>query len=143
MRQFILFFQKDDFCGSVEFSGVQFHYPSRPDVQVLKGLNIKIQPGQVVALVGSVVQLLERFYDPISGHVVRLTGNNLKISRRKHIMNLSNMFFHNLVIKSVDSTAYATVWLSYQCFTSFTINCMFFICDCMCVDECLCLFPCF
>ena len=67
----------------MELKEVQFHYPSRPDVQVLNGLNIKIQAGQVVALVGSsgcgkstVVQLLERFYDPISGHVVRITQNN-------------------------------------------------------------------
>jgi len=61
---------------------VQFHYPTRPDVEVLNDLSISIQPGQMVALVGSsgcgkstVVQLLERFYDPIGGKVVRVRNS--------------------------------------------------------------------
>jgi len=69
---------KAEITGSVELRDVQFNYPTRPDVQVLKGLNMRIKPGQVVALVGSsgcgkstVVQLLERFYDPNGGEVVR------------------------------------------------------------------------
>ena len=56
---------------------VKFNYPTRPDVPVLQGLNLKVEPGQRVALVGSsgcgkstTVQLLERFYDPLEGGVV-------------------------------------------------------------------------
>ena len=48
-------------------------------MQVLNGLNLDIKVGQTVALVGSsgcgkstTVQLLQRFYDPLSGSVRRL-----------------------------------------------------------------------
>uniref|UniRef100_A0A452HWX5 ABC transporter domain-containing protein n=1 Tax=Gopherus agassizii TaxID=38772 RepID=A0A452HWX5_9SAUR len=59
------------------FKKVMFNYPTRPDVQVLQGLNINVEKGQTLALVGSsgcgkstVVQLLERFYDPLDGELV-------------------------------------------------------------------------
>lgn len=62
--------------GDIEFHDVKFRYPSRPDVQVLKNFNLKVSAGQTVALVGhsgcgksTIVQLLQRFYDPDSGHV--------------------------------------------------------------------------
>ena len=68
---------QEKMSGSVEFHDVHFKYPTRPDVPVLKGLSITVEPGQVVALVGSsgcgkstVVQLIERFYDPLDGRVV-------------------------------------------------------------------------
>ncbi|NWI70151.1 ABCBB protein, partial [Todus mexicanus] len=66
-----------DFKGSIEFLNCKFTYPSRPDIQVLKGLSIAVKPGQTLAFVGSSgcgkstsVQLLERFYDPEKGSVV-------------------------------------------------------------------------
>lgn len=53
-------------------------------MQILQGLNLEIKPGETVALVGSsgcgkstCVQLIQRFYDPISGEVT-LDNNNLK-----------------------------------------------------------------
>lgn len=70
-------FHQDDFKGSIEFLNCKFTYPSRPDIQVLKGLSISVKPGQTLAFVGSSgcgkstsVQLLERFYDPEKGSVV-------------------------------------------------------------------------
>ena len=39
--------------GSVDFESIYFHYPSRPDAKILKGLNLKIPAGLTVALVGS------------------------------------------------------------------------------------------
>ncbi|NXI76455.1 ABCBB protein, partial [Rhipidura dahli] len=67
----------DDFKGSIEFLDCKFTYPSRPDIQVLKGLSISVKPGQTLAFVGSSgcgkstsVQLLERFYDPEEGSVL-------------------------------------------------------------------------
>lgn len=49
---------------------VHFSYPLRPDVEVLKGLNLTLKSGTVTALVGSsgagkstIVQLLARFYE--------------------------------------------------------------------------------
>ncbi|XP_037940049.1 multidrug resistance protein homolog 65-like, partial [Teleopsis dalmanni] len=63
--------------GDVEFQDVFFRYPSRLDVIVHRGLNIKIKSGQTVALVGhsgcgksTCVQLLQRFYDPVFGAVL-------------------------------------------------------------------------
>ncbi|XP_063069028.1 bile salt export pump [Engraulis encrasicolus] len=67
----------DAFKGEVEFVDCRFTYPSRPDVQVLRGLSVAVKPGQTLALVGSSgcgkstsVQLLERFYDPDEGRVL-------------------------------------------------------------------------
>ncbi|NWU07746.1 ABCBB protein, partial [Cephalopterus ornatus] len=74
----------EDFKGSVEFLDCKFTYPSRPDIQVLKGLSITVKPGQTLAFVGSSgcgkstsVQLLERFYDPDKGSVL-IDGHNSK-----------------------------------------------------------------
>ncbi|KAM9216801.1 ATP-binding cassette sub-family B member 5 [Dugong dugon] len=62
--------------GTVEFKNVSFSYPSRPSIKVLKGLNLKINSGETVALVGSsgsgkstAVQLLQRLYDPNDGFI--------------------------------------------------------------------------
>lgn len=40
-------------CCKIEFKDVVFHYPLRPDVQVLNGFNLTVLPGQTVALVGA------------------------------------------------------------------------------------------
>uniref|UniRef100_H2YJX2 Bile salt export pump n=1 Tax=Ciona savignyi TaxID=51511 RepID=H2YJX2_CIOSA len=68
--------------GNVDFNSIKFFYPTRPDVQVLKGLTNAIKQGQTVALVGqsgcgksTCIQLLERFYDPVEG-TVSLDGKN-------------------------------------------------------------------
>ncbi|XP_054636596.1 bile salt export pump-like [Dunckerocampus dactyliophorus] len=67
----------DDFQGNIDFIDCKFTYPTRPDVQVLNGLNVAVKPGQTLAFVGSSgcgkstsVQLLERFYDPNKGRVL-------------------------------------------------------------------------
>lgn len=61
------------------YKDVIFKYPSRSEVKVLDGLNLKIPPGKTVALIGpsgcgksTMIQLLERFYDPISGTVASI-----------------------------------------------------------------------
>lgn len=60
----------------VEFSLVNFSYPSRPNEKALTDLSFVLEPGQTVALVGpsgagktTVLQLLLRFYDPLSGSI--------------------------------------------------------------------------
>ncbi|XP_076025922.1 bile salt export pump [Genypterus blacodes] len=67
----------DKFRGEIEFQNCKFTYPTRPDTQVLKGLEVSVKPGQTLAFVGSSgcgkstsVQLLERFYDPDEGYVL-------------------------------------------------------------------------
>ncbi|CAE7361167.1 ABCB1, partial [Symbiodinium sp. KB8] len=70
--------------GNIEFKDVYFWYPHRPEVRVLKKLNFKIEKGQAVALVGfsgsgksTVIQLLQRFYDPQAG-CIQVGGQNLR-----------------------------------------------------------------
>ncbi|XP_059026987.1 phosphatidylcholine translocator ABCB4 isoform X3 [Mustela lutreola] len=74
----------DTFEGNVTFNEVVFNYPTRPDIPVLQGLSLEVKKGQTLALVGSsgcgkstVVQLLERFYDPVAGAVL-LDGQEAK-----------------------------------------------------------------
>ncbi|KAL2912416.1 hypothetical protein HK105_208119 [Polyrhizophydium stewartii] len=66
----------DSFRGRIELKAAEFTYPARPDVKVLKGVNLVIEPGTTVALVGesgsgksTIIQLVERFYDPESGAI--------------------------------------------------------------------------
>ncbi|AAW41541.1 hypothetical protein CNBB3900 [Cryptococcus deneoformans B-3501A] len=62
--------------GPIVFENVRFRYPSRKEVEVLKGINMTIEPGMSVALVGSsgsgkssIQALLSRFYDPEEGKI--------------------------------------------------------------------------
>lgn len=62
--------------GAITYRDVRFAYPSRPDLPVLKGIDLRINPGQRVALVGAsgagkstVMQLLLRFYEAESGEI--------------------------------------------------------------------------
>ncbi|MBU3031534.1 ABC transporter transmembrane domain-containing protein [Paracoccus marinaquae] len=74
--------------GGIALEGVSFHYPTRPDVSALEGVNLTILPGETVALVGpsgagktTVIQLIQRFWDPAAGRVT-LDGIDLRDMRR-------------------------------------------------------------
>jgi len=65
------------FTGAIEYRDVEFSYPSRKDVQVLKGISFAIEPGQKVALVGAsgagkstIMQLLLQFYKADAGEIL-------------------------------------------------------------------------
>ena len=69
--------RKEELVPALEFRGLHFAYPTRPDVPVLRGLNLEVQEGQQCALVGAsgagkstVVQLLYRFHDPQQGQLL-------------------------------------------------------------------------
>ncbi|MFN7144491.1 MAG: ABC transporter ATP-binding protein [Myxococcota bacterium] len=70
--------------GRVTFEGVDFAYPTRPDAPVLAGVDLEMEPGRVLALVGAsgggkstVAALLARLYDPTAGRVL-LDGVDLR-----------------------------------------------------------------
>ncbi|PAV76660.1 hypothetical protein WR25_23384 isoform C [Diploscapter pachys] len=70
--------------GAIHFKDIYFSYPSRPDIQVLKGINLRVEAGEKIAIVGSsgsgkstLTALLLRFYDPTNGSIY-LDGENLK-----------------------------------------------------------------
>ncbi len=77
--------QRDEIIdfGAIELKNIHFSYPSRPSVEILKGISIRIEPGQKVAIVGTsgtgkstLAQLMMRFYEPNSGEVT-LNGRNI------------------------------------------------------------------
>ncbi|WP_425046276.1 ABC transporter transmembrane domain-containing protein [Primorskyibacter sp. S87] len=62
--------------GAISFEDVTFRYPSRPDQLALDGFDLTVQPGETVAFVGpsgagktTVIQMIQRFYDPDEGRV--------------------------------------------------------------------------
>lgn len=64
------------FRGNISFENIQFSYPTRADVPVLKGVSLEIQAGKKVALVGqsgagksTIMQLLLQFHFPTAGRV--------------------------------------------------------------------------
>lgn len=70
--------------GQVEFMNVAFSYPSRTDVPVLQCINFKVNPHEVVAIVGlsgsgksTLVNLLLRLYEPSSGQIM-IDGHPIK-----------------------------------------------------------------
>ncbi|MEP7309094.1 MAG: ABC transporter transmembrane domain-containing protein [Acidobacteriota bacterium] len=66
-----------DLIASIALEAVRFRYPTRPEVEALKGVDLHIAAGEVVALVGksgsgksTILNLLLRFYDPTGGRVL-------------------------------------------------------------------------
>ena len=76
-----------DIRGEVEFQDVTFSYS--PGVTVLHGFNLRVQPGEKVALVGptgagksTITSLVARFYDVTSG-CVKIDGVDIRLIDRR------------------------------------------------------------
>ena len=71
-----------------------FRYPTRPEQKILDNFSAKFEEGKTTAIVGlsgsgksTIVQLIERFYDPEAGEVtidgINIKSLNLRELRRK------------------------------------------------------------
>jgi ATP-binding cassette, subfamily B, bacterial len=63
-------------AGNIRYNNVRFSYPTRKDIEVLKGINLEINSGEKVALVGqsgggksTIVQLLMKMYETDTGNI--------------------------------------------------------------------------
>ncbi|MCC7117627.1 MAG: ABC transporter ATP-binding protein [Anaerolineales bacterium] len=95
--------------GAVRFENVAFHYSDDPTL-VLDQINLEVQPGEVIALVGetgagktTIVKLLTRFHDPTAG-CVRVDGVDVRTVtqrslRRQMGMVLQDSFLFNGSVK--------------------------------------------
>jgi len=99
------------FKGQIEFDNVTFGYEA--DRPVFQGLSLRVEPGQVAALVGptgagksSVFSLLSRFYDPLSG-TVKIDGRDVKTFTQKSLREQisfvlqETILFHGPVWKNI------------------------------------------
>ena len=97
--------EMEPIIGVVRFEDVQFHYSDDPTL-VLDGIDLHVDAGQTVALVGetgagktTIVKLLTRFHDPTSG-CIRVDGTDLRTVtqqslRRQMGMVLQDPFLFN------------------------------------------------
>jgi ABC transporter fused permease/ATP-binding protein len=100
-------------AGAIAWERVEFAYPARPDVPVLRGVDLAVAPGEVVALVGAsgggkstLAALLSRLYDPQRG-AVRLDGHDLRtldprwLRRQLGVVSQEPILFSGTVAENV------------------------------------------
>ncbi|MBO9449214.1 ATP-binding cassette domain-containing protein [Tropicibacter sp. R16_0] len=78
----------DPVTGEIQFNDVTFRYPARPETLALDSMSLTVKPGETVAFVGpsgagktTVIQMIQRFYDPDQGQIT-LDGVALTDMRR-------------------------------------------------------------
>ena len=86
-------------AGRVEFENVTFGYD--PEKPVLREINLRIEPGQIVALVGptgsgksSLTHLIPRFYDPSAGRVL-IDGADVREVRLRSLRDAVGLVFQD------------------------------------------------
>ena len=90
--------------GEISFENVSFRYPARPDTSALQDVTLTVSPGETVAFVGpsgagktTIIQMIQRFYDPTSG-VVKLDGIALPDLKRDQFRQSISMVPQDPVI---------------------------------------------
>ena len=102
--------QAPKFKGQIEFAQVSFNYGGDQEKQVLKDISFKIEAGQVAAFVGpsgtgktTLVSLIPRFYDPVSGHV-GIDGTDIRRYRLKSLRDQISFVLQDTLLFR------ATIW---------------------------------
>ncbi|MCB0403082.1 MAG: ATP-binding cassette domain-containing protein [Flavobacteriales bacterium] len=82
-----------DINGNIEFSHVQFSYPSRRDIQVIRDISFTVEQGKQLAFVGpsgagksTIAALMFRFYDTEQGNI-KIDGKDIKDYELSEIRN--------------------------------------------------------
>jgi subfamily B ATP-binding cassette protein MsbA len=90
------------FKGEIEFDRVSFSYSD--DTPVLDDVSFKIRPGHIAAFVGptgagktTIISLIPRFYDPISG-VVKIDGTDIKRYKQKSLRQQISFVLQDTVL---------------------------------------------
>jgi len=90
------------FKGTIEFDKVSFGY--NPDQSILKDVSFKIEPGQIAAFVGptgggktTIINLVARFYDPVSGKV-KIDGTDIRAFTIKSIRDQISFVLQDAVL---------------------------------------------
>lgn len=90
------------FRGLVEFESVSFHYD--PEAPILRNVELRIEPGQIAALVGrtgagksTLISLIPRFYDPVSG-VVKIDGQDIRRYTQKSLRQQISLVLQETVL---------------------------------------------
>ncbi len=93
----------DKVKGEIQFESVSFRYTPESD-WVLQDVNLHVNPGEVVALVGrsgsgksTLVSLLPRFHDPETGRIL-LDGHDLREYRRADVRRQISMVSQDIVL---------------------------------------------
>ena len=97
-------YELHDISGSVDISDVDFSY--NKDVELIKSLNLKVRPGQRIAIVGptgcgksTVINLLMRFYDVDAGSI-SVDGHDIREVTRKSLRHNYGMVLQETWLKS-------------------------------------------
>ncbi|KEZ39827.1 Multidrug resistance protein 1, 2, 3 (P glycoprotein 1, 2, 3) [Scedosporium apiospermum] len=112
----------DETAGIIDLHGINFSYPTRPDVAVLEDFTLNIPAGKVTALVGpsgsgksTIIALLERWYNPHAGSIL-LDGKdigqlNLKWLRTNvRLVQQEPVLFNGSVFENIANGLVGTQW---------------------------------
>ncbi|KAH7011256.1 ATP-binding cassette multidrug transport protein [Ilyonectria destructans] len=108
--------------GVIHLNGVNFQYPTRPDVRVLEDFSLHVPAGKVTALVGpsgsgksTIVGLLERWYNPASG-IITLDGKDIKdlnltwLRTNIRLVQQEPVLFNGSVFDNITNGLVGTAW---------------------------------
>ncbi|CAG4929505.1 unnamed protein product [Parnassius apollo] len=100
--------------GSFNIKEVEFSYPTRPYQKVLKGIDLKVEAGKTVALVGSsgcgkstILQLMQRFYDPDTGNIelddrdIRMALTLPRLRRQLGVVQQEPVLFNRTLAENI------------------------------------------
>ncbi|KAK4234337.1 ATP-binding cassette sub-family B member 5 [Achaetomium macrosporum] len=108
--------------GVIDIQGINFSYPTRPDVKVLDDFSLHIPAGKVTALVGAsgsgkstIIGLLERWYDPSAGSI-KVDGVNIRdlslnwLRTTIRLVQQEPVLFNGTVFENISYGLIGTPW---------------------------------